>query len=198
MAVFQGYNASVYVASGTPVQFTDEATTASSDYKVYTISNSSKRFWSRQYAITVKRNGNIITTGFTIQYPGGKVIFSTAQQPTDVITVSGYYIPVSLVAQAKEWSLDVDVETTESTVFQSQWKTFEVTYLSGSGSLSQWWADEFFLQNLGNLLGFELNVDSTRAYRFFGYLTKDSVKTVADGLVEESLNFVSDGLIYYG
>ena len=198
MAVFTGYNASVYIASGTPISFTDEATTASSGYKVYTITNQAKRFWSRNYAVTVKKNGNVITTGFTVQYPGGKIIFTTALQPTDVVTVSGYYIPVSQVAQAKEWSLDVDVETQEATVFSSQWKQFVVTYRSGSGSLSQWWADSFFLDNLTGLLGFELNVESGKTYRFYGYLTKDSIKVAADSLVEESLDFVADGQIYYG
>lgn len=196
MAVFKGYEASVYIASGTPVSFTDAATTTT-DYKVYTIQDSSKRFWDRRYAITVKKNGNVITTGFTIQYPGGRVIFSTANSSSDVITVSGYYIPVSQVLQAKEWSLDVNADTQDSTTFGKQWREYVVTYRSGSGSLSQWWADESFLSLLGGLLGFELNVSSGKAYRFYGYLTKDSVSVVADGLVEESLDFVSDGQIYY-
>lgn len=198
MGVYTGYGASIYVASGTPVAFSNEATTASSGYKVYTITNSAKRFWARQYPITVRKNGNIVSAGYTLQYPGGKVIFTTANQPTDVITVSGYYIPVSQVGQANEWSLDIDSETTEVTYLGTMWKEYVPLQIGATGSLKQWWFDEFFFAQLPNLLGFELNIDSTKAYRFYGYITKDSISVVANGIVEESVNFVADGQVYYG
>lgn len=198
MAVYAGYGANVYIASGTPVSFTDEAMTNAGDNKTYTITNSAKRFWSRAYAITVKKNGNVVSSGFTIQHPGGKVIFSTANQPSDTITVSGYYIPVSQLGDGKEWTLDISSDTEEVTVFGSQWKAFVATRQGASGSITHFWNDGAFLSLMGSLMGFELQADSSKKYQFYGYFTKDSINTAADGLIEEPLDFIVDGNVYYG
>jgi len=198
MSVFTGYGANVYLASGTPVAFTDEAMTNAGDNKTYTITNSTKRFWSRATPVTVKKNGSTITTGFSVQYPGGKVVFTTANQPTDVITVSGQYIPVSQLGDGREWSLDISDDTQEVTTFGSQWKAFVVTRIGSSGSITHFWNDGSFLSLMGSLMGFELQVTSSNKYQFYGYFTKDSIKTAADGVIEEPLDFTVDGNVYYG
>jgi len=198
MAVYVGYGANVYLASGTPVSFTDEAMTNAGDNKTYTITNSAKRFWSRNYAVTVKKNGGVISSGFTIQYPGGRVVFTTANQPTDTITVSGYYIPVSQIGDGKEWTLDIESDTEDATTFGSQWKSFVVTRRGSSGSITHFWNDGSFLSQMASLMGFELRTDSSKKYQFYGYFTKDAVNTAADGLVEEPLDFIVDGNVYYG
>jgi len=162
MAVYVGYGANVYLASGTPVSFTDEAMTNAGDNKTYTITNSAKRFWSRNYAVTVKKNGGVISSGFTIQYPGGRVVFTTANQPTDTITVSGYYIPVSQIGDGKEWTLDIESDTEDATTFGSQWKSFVVTRRGSSGSITHFWNDGSFLSQMASLMGFELRTDSSK------------------------------------
>ena len=194
-----GAGAAVYIASPPPITFTDEATIASADCKVYTIAAAEKRYWDPAVAVTVKKNDAIITSGFTIQHVGGKVIFDTALESTDVVTISGGYLPVSRLGEAKEWSLDVDTKILDATKLGDAWENKVVGQRSVSVKLSKWWVDGFFLDQLTNLLVVVLYIDSTVGTRYEAYarIKSDSIKTVADGLVEEDISLEVEGEIYY-
>ncbi|MBC7197044.1 MAG: hypothetical protein H5U39_07340, partial [Deferribacterales bacterium] len=166
---FSGVGGSIYIASGTSVTFTDEAMTNQGDNKTYVITNSNKRFWDTSQTVTVKKNGSVISSGFTVQYPGGKVIFDVANAPTDTITVSGKYIPVSLLGEANEWSLDMGADTIEVNIFGTAVKQYIPTMTGASGSLKHYWIDGSFLSALRLLLGFELRVNDTYKYQMYGY-----------------------------
>ena len=83
--------------------FTTEATTSNATYTRYSITNSAKRFWDDAVSVTVKKNGTTITTGFTIEYAGGVVVFTTPNLNTDVITVSGSRIVAMSFCEPRSW-----------------------------------------------------------------------------------------------
>ena len=191
----------VYIATGTSVSFTDEATTASSDYKRYTISNTAKRFWDKSAAITVKKNGTTVTSGYTIEYAGGVIVFTTALAPTYVVTVSGKYIPLTQVATLFNWKLDLENELKEVTTFNSNgWVELLPTNNKFTVSAEGYWADATFFNQLGNEIGIQLFVDSgTNKYRYEGFVivNKSSIDTPVDDIVKESIEFAGTGPLYF-
>lgn len=206
MAAFSARKAGVYLTSGTTTTaFTDEATTADTAKKVYTINAGAKRYWSPDDAITVNKNGTPVTTGFKIQYCGGKIIFDVALT-NETVTVSGKYYTYAGWANAKEWDLDITYETNEATAFGgSGWKNKMGAMNEGSVTISKWWEDSTFLEdNLTRRMVLVLFVEETNAtthvgkrYECYGYLDSDSVKVAASGLIEEELKFAVDGQVFY-
>lgn len=192
----------VYVQTAdAPVAFTDEATTANATYTRYTITNTSKRYWSKSYAVTVKKNSVVQTSGFSIEYAGGVIVFDSALQPTDVVTVSGYYVTVSQAGGFFNWSLDAELETAEATTFASQgWKQFEPTLKGFSGSAEAYWGNADFFNKLGQEVVVVLYTDAgTAKNRYEGYalITSDGIETAVDALIQETIEFTGAGALYY-
>lgn len=192
----------VYVQTAdAPVAFTDEATTPNATYTRYTISNAAKRYWSKDYVVTVKKNTVVQTTGFTIEYVGGVIVFATALQPTDVVTVSGYYVNVSQAGGFFNWSLDAELETAEATTFASQgWKQFEPTLKGFSGSAEAYWGNADFFNKLGQEVVIVLYTDAGAAknrYEGYAVITSDSIETAVDALIQETIEFQGSGPLYY-
>lgn len=59
-------------------------------YRIYQIAG--KRNWVADPAPVIKKNGAIITTGFTIDFGGGAVIFNPSLTSTDAVTASFSYV----------------------------------------------------------------------------------------------------------
>lgn len=51
--------------------------------------------WYQRPPAVIKKNGNVQTTGFTINYSNGSVTFASAPLSTDVITAEFYFQPIS-------------------------------------------------------------------------------------------------------
>src|SRR6185437_12827034 len=106
MAALVGYQADLYMASGTSVTFTNEVMTDSGDHKTYTVAtgNTAHRYWDDQSALTIQTSPDGVTwttqtTGFTVRYCGGVVTFTTVDATREV-RASGKYLPISQVGQA--------------------------------------------------------------------------------------------------
>jgi hypothetical protein len=99
---------------GTPVVFTDEATTliVGTTYQ-YRINTAARRILAP--SAVVKVNGATVTTGFMVNRLSGVITF--AAQPSHVPTVDGSYIPVSTIAGAHEYSVSIGGELLDSTEF---------------------------------------------------------------------------------
>lgn len=204
MAVLQGYNASIQIASGTSVAFANEATTANADRTEYAIHDAAKRYWDRLAVFAVERstdNGttwNVVPTSeYALIHVGGLVKFASAQAAGTLVRVSGRYLPVSTVGQAKEWSLDLSLNMEDASVFGDGWKTYTPLQASASASLSRWWLDGAFLGLLRSLMVLILYLDATRRYEAYAYLTRDSVQAATSGNIEEPLEFEIDGQVFY-
>jgi hypothetical protein len=181
--------------------FTDEATTSSAGYTRYTITSATKRYWDKTAAVTVKKNGGAITTGYTIEYPGGVVVFDVALAPGDAVTVSGKYLTVSQVGGFFNWSLDANADMAEKTTYVSaSWKEFKQTLNGFSGSAEAYWGDETFFNNLGQEMIIVLYVDVGAAkIRFEGYVlfNSDGIEANVSEIVQESIEFEGNGKLYY-
>lgn len=191
----------IYVqTSAAPVAFTNEATTADAAKQRYTITNTAKRYWDKSTPVTVKVDGNTVTTGFTIEYAGGVVVFDVSQG-TAVVTVSGAYLTVSQAGGFFKWSLDLEQETAEVTTFQSSgWKEFMATLKGFSGSAEAYWGNSTFFDNLGQECVVVFYVDSGAAktrFEGFAIITGDSLETPNDDIVQESIDIQGTGPLYF-
>ncbi len=189
--VYAGKLAKVHVA-GTPIAFTDEATTTSDDLS-FIISNAIKKIWDWKTDITVKVDGVTTTSGFTVYKLEGKVIFDSEE--TGVVTVTGKYVPTSVAAEAHDYNISLEAENLDNTRFQDTHKRRIQGLKSASGSISQWVTiDKYFAEALiaGNPVVLELypqaSLDPTR---LFAILESDEMQAAVAGEQDESVSFVS-------
>ena len=181
--------------------FTDEATTANDDYTRYNITDQAKRYWLPTYQITVKKNGSAITTGFTLEYAGGYVVFTESQLLTDVITVTGKYLTLKQAGGCFNWSLDQQTETKDVTKYETTgtWKEFAALlkefFLSAE---AYWWTDEFH-DIMGNDIVVVLYVDTVNNTRYEGFavLNQDNINASVNELIQETIGFQGRGPIYF-
>jgi hypothetical protein len=214
MAPKTGYTADLYVTATPSLVMTGEAS-ASPDLTTYTISNAAKRYWDDSAAVTYRTstNGGTSWTGYLptnlaaagatplAQCVGGKIIFSAAQPAATILQVSGNYFPFSQCGQGHEWSLDVDSDLLDSTMFQSAWKQYTATEHFASIKFARYFLDGYFFQaiNSGAKIVVIAYVDATALtrYDFFAFAKTDSIKADVKGLVEESLTLTATGNVYF-
>lgn len=190
----------VYVTSGVSVTFTDEATTKNATYTRYKITNVAKRYWDDTSAITVKKNGVVQSSGFTIEMAGGVIEFTTPLIVTDVVLVSGKYFNAVQCASMFNWKVDFDVELKDTTTFASAgWKEQMAVTKGWSASAEGYWADGTFFNALGTNVIVVLYLNSSTDARYEGYviLKKCSVDVPVDDIVKESLDLDGDGKLYF-
>ena len=203
MSVIKGVKGAVYLASGTPTTFTDEAMTANPAKTVFSIDDATKRFWDMSTVPTVKYNGSAVTDYSAIQYPGG--IVSWALTPgNEAVTVSGKYLPVAQLGYVRSWQLDVSQDYIDITCMGDTMRVNEPTFRSASVSIERFFVDESVFEDIMTaqaLVGYDLFMDATLGseHRFtgYGYLSSESVKAAVDGIIEEPLQIAGVGRPYY-
>ena len=191
----------VYRTDGNPsVAFTGEATNANATYTRYTISNVAKRFWDPSVPPIVEKNGTVVSSGYTVEYAGGSIVFDTPLVETDVVTAGGNYFNIVQCVTMFNWKADINQDLKEVTTFASQgWKEQLATVKSWSASSEGYWADGTFAGLLGVNIAIVLYVDyiGNKRYEGYMYLKKNSVNTAVDDVVKESLDIEGDGPLYY-
>lgn len=195
-----GKVAAVYVQTDdAAVAFTDEATTESADHLRYTITNSAKRYWDPDTAVTVEVDGVAATTGFTLEVAGGVVVF--AEDPAGAVTVSGKYLTVEKAGGFYGWSLDQSADMAETTAFGDAWKTYTSVLKEASGSAECYWGDERFFDLLGSRVLLALYANDTagslQRYEGFARITSDGVTVDTTDVIKETIEFQGDGPFYY-
>jgi hypothetical protein len=170
---------------------------------VFQVTNFLRRIIDPDAAVTVKVNAIVVTTGFTIDYLFGKVTFSPALAPADVVTVSGNFLPTLDVIESKEFSVSMTRDMGDVTVFAVTDNRSRLPLLKdASGSISHLKA---LLDDLdpgaGTVRLFNLLVDGTRkvlelnpggqADFWRGWVTFESQEVAAavDDLVNATLNW---------
>lgn len=114
MAIQKGKDGAIYVHYGSSIAATGEACELVSGY-TYKITDIAKRYWDKSQAVTVYENAVVSTKAYTIEYPGGRIVFPSA--PTTPVTVDCYYFKVARVAGCREWAIDDGYETIDVTEF---------------------------------------------------------------------------------
>lgn len=185
----QGYKALVK-AESSQIAFTDEATTTS-DNITYQITDTAKRIWGFDSTIIVEDAAVPTTEDYTINRFNGTITFDS-EDGGRVITVTGDYVLLTTVAEAKEWSFDGVMELPDSTVFQDTERGFTPALLTATATIGKFYSvDNYFIDMLfdGTTKVIELYPDSTGdPFIVYGLVASDSITTAIEALIEESIN----------
>lgn len=182
------------------VSFTKEATTGDVGKTRYTIDDDDMRYWDKATVPSVYLDDVLVTTGYSIEYAGGVIVFDDALT-TEVVTVSGKYWTLAEVAGIKKYSIDIKANTVDVTTFASNgWKENVTTVKEFTVSCEGFWQSEDISDRLGEEVVLKLFIDDSAAlvrYEGFANLTSDKINCAVDTVIEESLEFTGTGSIFY-
>jgi len=189
-------------SSASAVAFTDEATGSSAGYKRYTITDSTKAYWDKDTAIVVEVDDVVVASGYSIEYPGGVIVFDAVQDSDAVVTVSGKYFVVEQLAGFFNWSLTVNNTTIDATSFTSgEWSEFALATKNWEATAEKFWAStDDFSQRMGEEVIIVLYCDfGTVKTRFEGYavIQSDEVSTPVNELINDSISFKGFDGVYF-
>jgi hypothetical protein len=205
MGALAGFKADVFLAAGPGVPITNEATTDSGDHKTFSITNQVRRYLDKDTAVTVEKTADgttwtPVTSGFTLHYVGGYVVFASALTGTAPgVRITGAYLPYSIAGSAKTIEINNDVSVEDSTTFADNgWITKVATLAGSSIKLTQWYIDSFYLDNIRKRLVISAysGRNANQRIEAFAFMKSDSIKFAVDALEEESLDFDVDGKVY--
>lgn len=148
-----------------------------------------------------------ITTGFALQYVGGKVIYTIAQVVGTYVRISsGKYRVYAAIAGAKAWGYDVEREEKENTEMTTNstptiWRTFRMGLLSGTFKLGAWFADSTYFDLISQDISLIISLvfdASTSLPRIEAevLMKKDSIAVMLSDLDTEDLEFRINGPVY--
>ncbi|MDE2099063.1 MAG: hypothetical protein KGL39_17550 [Patescibacteria group bacterium] len=206
MAAIAGKAAAIYATSAASTAFTNQAMTVAGDFKTCTITSATYRYWDSTVAPTVQTSTDSGATwqtaaanGYTVQNVGGIVVFAAALAVGEEVRASGDYYPVAQIGEAHEWTLDVDADTLDATVFGDSWKEYQQGLRSATATIKRYYVDDYFVQYLSGPLVLVLYVDAANKLRYEGYarLKKDAISAAIKDLIGESLDLDFDGQVYY-
>jgi hypothetical protein len=104
---------------GTPVAMTTEATTLVSG-KTYQITATTKRIIDYFSSLTVFDNGVDHTADvISVDYLSGLVTFDPAYTVTGAVTVTGYYVPTTVIASARSFELTQSANATDTSDYDT-------------------------------------------------------------------------------
>jgi len=193
---------SYYLTTADSIAFTNEPTVANSTYKRYTIANPNMRYWDKDVTPTVKKNGTTVTTGYSIESPGGVVVFEAANLVSDTITVSGSYVTVEQISGFYSWNLKVDGTTIDVTDFESdEWGEFINGTKSWTVDAEKFWiTSDDFTERFSEELIIVLYCDfGTTKTRFEGYavISSDEIDTAVSDAIKGKISFSGSQGVYY-
>lgn len=118
----------------------------------------------------------------------------------------GVYLGVNKVAEIKEWSLDIEADTLDTSTFDGNgWKTFIAGQRGWGGSFSgQWKMTDTLGQKAwqdavlgGTTLSIKLDVNGTNNYTGTAFIKKQNVSTPSNEVVAVSFDFQGNGALTY-
>lgn len=179
------------LAYSAAVSMTAEATTATGD-TVYQITDTTKRILCKTCTITVKDGGSPTVETYTLDRLTGRVTFGSAV--VRVITIDGFYLPVTTVANAYEYTWTCSADNADDTTFEASFIDRKQTIKDFAASISQFYdvSNYFYdlLQGDGQfVLEFYSVGTSSPDVRAWAKIASDEISGAVDGLVEESLDF---------
>jgi hypothetical protein len=181
------------------IAITKEATTEDATGLRYQITNAAKRYLDPATAVLVYVNNVLVTTGYTIEYAGGVVVFET--DPANTVTVSGAYLQLEQVGGFFNWSLDISAEPLPTNAFGDSWESCIMGIFGFSGSAEMYWGDERFFSLLGQRQLLVLYTDTTVGnedrYECYAYISGDGVTVYMSDVVKETIKFKGDNGVYY-
>lgn len=146
MAVLAGRNADIYIATGSGTAMTGQATTSLGG-GVYQITLSARRYINPNASLTVLDGVTTVNpANYQIAYGTGKIILA-GYTPAGAITVTGEFLTLSKIAQATDWTLDIQPLLEEVQVFGDSWKSRVCVQKDATVTFNRFYDDQFFLTN---------------------------------------------------
>jgi len=172
------------------VGFTDEATTTSDD-TIYQITDSAKRIWGFNSTIVVEDAAVPTVEPYTVNRLNGTITFESSDGGR-VITVTGDYVLLTTVAEAKEWSADISRDMLDNTVFQDQDRSFQPGLIGGTATIGKFYdTSTYFIDMLldGTTKVIELYADSTDTpIIMYANVSAESITSAVEALTMESIS----------
>jgi len=186
----KGYLTDVKVQSSAAV-FTGEATTTS-DNTIYTITNTSKTVFDFDTDLVVLDGGTATTESYTVSKLTGTVTFESVDAGR-AITLTGAYVLLTSVAQAKSISLALSADALDATPFQKDFREYEAGKITGTVDLGKFAeVSTYFLDMLldGDIKVIEYYPNSgLDAISFYAIANNRNVDIPQDGLIDETVSF---------
>jgi hypothetical protein len=185
----------VVKVSGEAVAFTDEATTNTGNIS-YRITNATKRVWASGVSVVVKAAGTPVNPAldpYTINRLAGTVVFDSADAGRGAVTVSGSYLPLTTVGDAKTFSYGLSLGTIPANVFGDTAVASIAGLVDVSGTVGKFTGDSYFTDALLAAEAVVLEFATSGAgpdMRARAVLDADQIQAAVDGAIEESVNFV--------
>jgi hypothetical protein len=203
MAALAGYNADLYMASGTSVTMTNEVMTDSGDHQTYNAGTAAHRYWDDQSALTVQTSPDgvtwtTVTVGFTVRYCGGVITFTSAVAGRQV-RVTGKYLPISQVGSAYDWEVSPSANIIDITTFGNAWKQKMAGLHDATAKASKYFIDGTFFGLLASrfVIIFYTNFSAGTRFEAYAWLKSDPVKVGVDAIISTEIDFEIDGQLFF-
>jgi hypothetical protein len=195
-----GLRAQVRV-SGPPVAFSSEATTADAGRIRYRIDDVGKGVWGRTAPVEVRRSTDGASTldpvagaEYALDRLAGTVVFHTPQASGTVVQVSGEYLPLSVAAEAREFSYTLSGNSQEASRFGDAYTRRAQGLRDVTGSLSQWTTAERYFEDALTageplVLEFYSQADGAPDLRVWAMVSSTDMKAAVDGLMETTVEW---------
>jgi len=173
------------------IAFTTEATTTTDDTN-YTITDTNKNIFDFDTTVIVLDSGVATTEANTVSKLTGVVAFESVDAGR-VITLSGSYVALTSLAQAKSISFALSTDILDATPFQNAFRTFEAGNLTGTAEIGKFLeTTTTFLDMLndGSIKVIEYYPNSgLDPIRFYALVNNRNVEAPQAGLLEETVSF---------
>lgn len=206
-----GRNADIRATSVTATSSTNNACTrstgAGSSPGYVQINSTARRHWDPDSTPVLYRAAGgstsaVSSTNFDVNYVQGKFEWRTGDPSTGTYTADVAYLTASQVASGREWSLNVESDMFEVSVFGSSgWKEFMPNLNGATVTVNRYWTDTTFFDHLvlANKFLVELVVNSAEGWKYegFAYATGAQAQAAVDNIIGEGIQLTIDGQLYF-
>jgi len=173
-----------------------------SELQSFTYSTLENYCYAELEVVAVWVNGTLQTSGYSIEYPGGVVVFDSALGASDVVTVSARYWDMAQVGGFFDWSMDKAMSVEDAPQFGSGWRSRVAILKDVNVTATKFWVNNGYFEdpaNMDSLLLVVLYVDTSAGYRYEGYARVEGISPGVphDELVRQRIIFRSYGAWYY-
>lgn len=203
-----------YSAANTSTLYAGAAITMDDLYnhQVYRIptAEGDERFIDNTKAMTVKVDSVTKTKGVDYKATGPCIVFFTALAGTEAVTIEGHsYWTTTGVILGRSWELSLDFDTEDLMVMETDgdpdngWKRRVPMMTTGTVTIDRWFQlggemlNNFTGKTIALTLFTEYDGGAGPRYECYGFISKDSIKDPAGGLVTENLTVDLDGMCFY-
>lgn len=209
MVTSPGKSCMVYDSAVASTAFTTEAMTDLGAHTEYKITNEAKRGWNEANGVTVYVDGVEVTSGFSVQYAGGRVIFDEALDAEEVVTVTGKYHAYVKYGRSRggatDWDIDIGFDEPDGTVMGDTAGATDEGIQRVSANVKGVKADNSLHAKLGELIYVVLHEGGTYSdasstgprFEFFARMKSSKQSAKITDSMRQDFAFTAQGQAYW-